>query len=195
MLKNLPTMKKLFSLLFIAGSLGVQAQCYTAGTNVLNAGVGFGYSVHYYNGSSSSPVLSASFEHGIKPLGPGMFGIGGVVSYQGSRWDYTDGFGDTWHEKWQTLYIGARGTWHPDVLVGDNYDVYGALQLGYYHYGYSYTATGPYINNYNYDNPINSRVGLGLVVGGRYFFTSNIGAFLELGYDISYSKIGLSVKF
>lgn len=193
-------MKKLFQILLCSaaltgGTFSSQAQSFAPGTNVANLGVGFGYTVKYYNDSRTTPVLSVSFEHGFQPLGPGILGLGGVVSYQGSRWEHSDVYGDHWEYEWKTLFIAARATWHPDALIGDKYDVYGALQVGYYNYGYKYKATGPYVNNYYYENPLRSRVGLGLVAGGRYYFTDNIGAFLEFGYDISYSKIGLSLKF
>lgn len=196
--------KVLFSLLLVAGAAfggptAAVAQSYGIGTNAVNLGVGFGYSIRYYSGvygnSSATPVLSASFEHGMSTLGPGTLGVGAVLSYQGAKWDYTDGYGDQYHETWKTLFFGVRGTWHPDFLVTDKYDIYGGVQLGYYHYGYSYTATGPYVSGYNYSNPRNSTVGFGAFVGGRYYFTDNIGAFGEIGYDISYLKIGLSLKF
>jgi hypothetical protein len=32
-------------------------------------------------------------------------------------------------------------------------------------------------------------------VGARYFFTDKMGAFSELGYDMSYLKVGLSARF
>jgi hypothetical protein len=195
--------KLLLSLAFLCGisffGSAVQAQTYGIGTNVVNLGVGFGYSRSYYSGlygsSSTTPVLNASFEHGMKELGPGTFGIGAAFSYQGSKWSYNDSYGDQYKETWKTMFFGIRGTWHPDFLVTDKYDVYGGVLIGYYHYGYTYTATGPYASQYNYSNPSNGAVGFGAFVGGRYYFTNSIGAFAEIGYDISYLKIGLSFKF
>ena len=35
----------------------------------------------------------------------------------------------------------------------------------------------------------------GIFLGGRYLFTDKIGAFAELGYDMSYLKLGLTGKF
>ena len=86
--------------------------------------------------------------------------------------------------------------WHPEILVSGTYDVYGALQLGYVTYGYDFSGTGVYADDaYKVKNNLNSGLGLGLIVGGRYYFTDNIGAFLELGYDLSYSKIGVAFNF
>lgn len=196
--QKLTTMKTIITLAALAGTLlfgagSAQAQSYTTGTNALNLGVGFGYSIAY-GGGTATPVLSASFEHGFAPLGPGIVGGGAVFSYQGNSWSWTDGYGDSYHEKWRTMLFGIRGTWHPDVLVGDKYDVYGGVQLGYYHYAWTYTESGPYVSNYHYENPLNSHIGIGLVAGGRYYFTNAIGIFGEVGYDISYLKLGLTVK-
>lgn len=176
------------------------AQTYGIGTNVVNLGIGFGYSHSYYTGiygsSSSTPVIAASFEHGMKELGPGTLGLGAAFSYQGSKWTYDDTYGDHYSETWKTSLFAVRGTWHPDFLVTDKYDVYVGLQLGFYHYGYTYTASGPYVSQYNYNsNPSSGGLGYAGFVGGRYYFTDNIGAFAEIGYDISYLKFGLAFKF
>jgi hypothetical protein len=191
-------MKKKFLSIILSTSLiciltisNLQAQSYEIGSNVINAGLGLGYSINYGFGNST-PVISGSFEHGLIEAGPGTVGIGGIISYQGNRYSYSDGFG-TYKRKWSTTFIAVRGTYHPDALVGDNYDVYGALQLGLYNYGYNYSATGIYTAA-NYNSGLNSGLGLGLVAGGRYYFTDNIGGFAEIGYDISYLKIGLSIK-
>ncbi|MEO8151222.1 MAG: hypothetical protein ABI723_26560 [Bacteroidia bacterium] len=193
-MKNLRIIILLFTSLVISKLSSAQDKCYDLKTSVINLGVGFGYSVNYYSGASATPVLSASYEYGIAKLGPGTVGAGAILSYQGSNYEYSDAFG-TWKDKWTTTFFGLRGTWHPDALVADKYDVYGALQLGYYHYGYTYSGTGAYESVTSGGSSLNSGIGLGLVVGGRYYFTKSIGAFAELGYDIAYFKIGLSAKF
>lgn len=38
-------------------------------------------------------------------------------------------------------------------------------------------------------------VAYGLHVGGRYYFTDQIGAYAELGYGIALLNIGLTAKF
>lgn len=179
--------------LLIATKAG--AQTYGSGVNVLNVGVGFGYSLGWSSGINATPVISTSFEHGQMLLGPGTLGLGASLSYQGAKWDYIDGYGDSYHETWKIFFFGLRGTWHPDFLVSDKYDVYLGAQLGYYHYGYTYTESGPYVNNYHYSNPYSSHVGIGAFVGGRYYFTQNFGVFGEAGYDISYLKLGVALKF
>jgi hypothetical protein len=36
---------------------------------------------------------------------------------------------------------------------------------------------------------------LGAIVGGRYYFKDNIGAFAEIGYDLAWLKVGAAFKF
>jgi hypothetical protein len=35
----------------------------------------------------------------------------------------------------------------------------------------------------------------GVFAGGRYFLTKNFGAFTEVGYDMTYLKLGLTGRF
>ena len=174
-------------------SLMTPGKSFDKGTSVINLGVGFGYSIGYGSGSSSSPVISGTYEYGVAKAGPGVIGVGLALGYQGSSYTYSD-YQYTYKERWTTSAFGLRGTYHPDFCNGKKYDVYGVLQLTYYNYGYSYSSNpvNPY---YQFRSSLNNGLGLGILVGGRYYFTDNIGAFLELGYDISYLKLGVSFKF
>ena len=40
-----------------------------------------------------------------------------------------------------------------------------------------------------------SAAGLSAYVGGRYFFTDNVGVFAEAGYGVSYLTIGAAFSF
>jgi hypothetical protein len=56
---------------------------YEVGTNVVDLGIGFG--TFYSWPGNESPVVSASLDHGIAKLGPGVLGtigIGLLASYQ-----------------------------------------------------------------------------------------------------------------
>jgi hypothetical protein len=193
-------MKRLKSILLalpfvIASVTTASSQSYKVGVNVINAGIGFGYSIGYVANSTATPVLSASFEHGFRDVGPGTLGLGGIISHQSATYKDENILG-TYRQHWDATYIGFRATWHPDILVTGTYDVYGALQLGYVNYGYSFSGTGLYENAAsNYKSSLSSGAGLGLIVGGRYYFSDKIGAFAELGYDLSYLKLGASFAF
>ena len=182
--------------IFLLSANTGKAQSFDQGTSAINVGVGFGYSVDYYAGVSSTPVITASYEYGATKLGPGTLGLGLAVGYQGSSYTYSDGIGDSWNDKWTATSLGVRAMYHWDVLQSDKFDIYGGLQLTYVHFGYSYTATGPYYNYYpNAAGAISSSFYPYIIIGGRYYFSDHIGAFAELGYDLSYFKIGISFKF
>ena len=123
------------------------------------------------------------------PLGPGILGIGAFVGYQGAAYDL--GGGDKW--KYTDLMLTLRGAFHYPVLP--NFDAYGGLSLGLRHLGTSFSGpSGTSYNSIGSEASINEAA-LNLFVGGRYFFTPSIGAFAELGYDQTYLKAGLAVKF
>ncbi|MEI6185511.1 MAG: outer membrane beta-barrel protein [Bacteroidota bacterium] len=71
--------------------------------------------------------------------------------------------------------------------VPENFDVYGGLNLGYYSWS---TASG-------YAGSHSSGLGLGAQIGGRYYWSNNMGVNLELGGGNVFSsgKIGLTIKF
>ena len=165
------------------------AGAFEVGTNALNLGVGIGnrYAFGTGTGASVSPALSASFEHGILALGPGVLGVGAFVGYQGASFDIGSGFGTY---TYTDIIVTLRGAFH--YPVSEQFDAYGGLGLGIRRAGVSYEGSNALFGA--------TAVGAtgaasGLFVGGRYFFSSAIGAFAELGYDQTYLKAGLSFKF
>lgn len=166
---------------------------FAVGTTALNVGIGLGsrysYGGGYFGGnSSSSPALSVSVERGIIPLGPGVLGVGVFAGYQGASYDL--GGGDKW--KFTDVIVTVRGAFHYPVLP--QFDAYGGLGLGVRRLSSSWSGSATSIYNLS-GNTSSTDVASGLFVGGRYFFTSNIGAFAELGYDQTYLKAGLTAKF
>ena len=160
------------------------------GTNALNLGIGIGsvysFGAGYFGGSSSvSPALSISYERGIRPIGPGVLGIGGFVGYQGASYDL--GGGDK--IKYSDILVTVRGAFHYPVTP--EFDAYGGVGVGIRHGSTSYD--GPFFEDFS-SSSYNDFV-TGVFVGGRYFFTDNIGAFGEVGYDQSFLKVGLTAKF
>lgn len=179
-------MKKLN--LFIAAislSIGLTAQTYSEGDNLLN--VGFGLGATFATGSSTIPPLSVSFEHGFTD----NISAGGLIGYSGSK-DEVPTFGGTWTFKYSYIIIGARGSYH--FYSTDKIDAYGGALLGYNIGSSSVEFEGA---GNNFVEPAAADVGgvaYGLHVGGRYYFNESIGAFGELGYGISYLTLGLTMK-
>lgn len=167
---------------------------FDVGTNALNLGIGFGnrYSYGYglYGGTSSvTPAFSASFERGVVALGPGVLGVGGFIGYQSATYEYSSYFGNgTYKNRYTDLVVMVRGAFHYPVTP--QFDAYGGVGVGVRHLGYSSDYTGPDASNYG-----STGAASGLFVGGRYYFTPNIGVFSELGYDQTFIKVGLSAKF
>ncbi|GAA4357165.1 hypothetical protein GCM10023185_21690 [Hymenobacter saemangeumensis] len=154
------------------------------GTNALNVGIGFGASYAYVGSVSATPAFSASFERGIKQLGPGVLGIGALVGYQGTSAEF---FGIK--QKSSDIVVSVRGAYHYPVT--DSFDAYAGIGVGYRKISYSYEgSTSSFLTTADYGGIYSAGF-----IGGRYFFTDAIGAFAELGYDQTYLKAGLSMKF
>ncbi len=169
----------------------VQAQVFTSGTNVVGLGVGLGgtYGFAY---TSSSPAISANFEHGMGfRAGPGTVGIGGYLGYKSvtNSWDlvYT-------HYDYTTTYmmLGARGTYHyNDWHHSDKLDTYAGVLLGWNIASSTHFADSPY---YTYTYP-SGGFSSSLFAGARYYFSDAFGVYGEVGYGISYLTLGLAFKF
>ena len=187
----------IFSGLLFFNTVNLHAQSFNEGSIAVNGGIGILSSINYYAGYTikRTPVISVSAEYGVKKIGPGILGLGLAFGYQSAS--YTDNAGSYYYkDKWTTTLFGLRGTYHPDFLNTDKYDVYGVLQLSFDHFGYSFTTNDPYINSNLYgQNTLSSYVRPYFLLGGRYYVSKNFGVFSELGYDISYLKLGITLKF
>lgn len=156
------------------------------GSNALNLGIGFGMGYGYGLGRnmSQTPALSVSYLRGVAEAGPGTISVGGMVGYKGISWK--DGSGGA-SATWRNVYVGARGAYHYG-FHNPRLDTYAGLGLGLrvVSYSSSYDTVG---------GASGSQAELSGFVGARYFFSDKIGAFSELGYDMSYFKVGLSARF
>jgi opacity protein-like surface antigen len=97
------------------------------------------------------------------------------------------------------LAFGARFGYHPNFGV-KNLDVYANAGMGLYvrswkGEGKPNVSDDPDFPNINEDDS-ESKVSFSLTVGGRYFFTNNIGIFAEVGLGpLSALTAGLALKF
>ncbi len=151
---------------------------------MLNVGVGFGLGYGYGNlgNTSATPALSVSYMRGLANAGPGTISAGGIVGYKSFSWQ--DGA-----EKatLRNIYVGARGAYHYGFGI-PKLDTYAGVGLGVRVASYSYTYT-------TNATASGSQAELSGFAGARYFFSDKVGAFSELGYDMSYLKVGLSARF
>jgi len=180
--------RNLFTILFITlFSISAFAQEFEKGDKVLNLGIGFGstlYTGSYY--TSSLPPISGSFEVGILDdvLEEGSIGVGGYVGFSRYKYEYLD-----WGYKYSNFIIGGRGVFHYPLL--DKLDTYTGILLGFR--VISAKEFGNQLIGWNYNASSSGLVG-SWYVGGRYYFSDNIAAMLELGYGISYLNLGIALK-
>ena len=168
-------MKKIILLIafgFISTAVFAQAPL-GEGNTQLNAGVGVsGWGVPVYIG----------FDYGIAK----DWTLGGQLSFQTDDDDY---YGN--HYKSSAIGIGGNGNYHFNTILNipSNFDFYAGASLTYYIWDYD--------NDFDDHHPDNDSLGLGLQVGGRYFFNKNFGINLELGGNTGTSgaKFGITYKF
>jgi hypothetical protein len=143
---------------------------------LVNAGIGFGPTGGYENGVIPLSV-SADFKLPIAlPIT-----VGGIFTY--SQWKYSVFSNDL---KWNNIGFGLRGMYHFNFLK--NLDTYTGITLGYV------VQTFDGKDNLGYDGV--SFFLFGYEVGARYFFTKNIGAYVEVGYSgLQFASLGLALKF
>jgi hypothetical protein len=167
----------------------LNAQIFDKGDMVLSFGLGLGatyYTLGGYNKMSVPPVFIAGDYCLREDLGPGNLGVGGIIAYSAYKYDFPH---SDWGSKYKVFMIGARGTYHFTDLV-DKLDLYGGIVIGAKIFTHTYY--GDYPDTYN---PVGSRVLFEPFAGARYYFTDNFGVMAELGYGISWFKMGVSLKF
>ena len=141
------------------------------GQSQLNAGFGF---------SSWGLPVYVGLDYGIHK----DFTIGGQLSYR----SYSESFLAKDYNS-TVIGISAIGNYHFNTLldIEKEWDVYAGLNLGFNIWS---TSSG-YPGNHT------SGLGLGLQIGGRYYFSSNWAVNLEFGGGnaASGAQIGISYKF
>ncbi len=187
-------MKKL-SLLLVVAIFSVslmQAQTpFKKGDKVVNVGIGFG-SLGGLVGLSMPPI-SASFDYGVKDElfdAKSSLSVGGYASYFGYKSSYTYSGGE-YGWKYTNIILGGRAAVHYDFVK--KLDTYGGLMLGYH------ISSSSSYGTHEYGTAEASYGGLIYkgFLGGRYYFSESIGAFLELGYGgygLSALEVGVAFK-
>lgn len=163
----------------------VHAQPFQKGTTTANVGIGLGTALGGLG--KARPAISVSVDHGFWEIGgPGVISLGGYIGNTGYK--YTD-LGYT--AKWNYIVVGARGAYHYNGFTDvPNLDIYGGAMLAYNIVKYKTEGGGADLSD-NYG----SGVGFSGFLGGRWFFTDNIGAYAELGYGVSVLAVGATFKF
>jgi hypothetical protein len=173
--------KKLALVLAAVATLGfaqADAQVYQKGAALLNVGVGLGA------GYGGGLPIGVALDYGVTK----NISLGAQVDYL--SWTY-GGYGGDY--KYRFIPVGIRGAYHFDGVGDPNkIDLYLGLVLGYW--VSSFTAPNG-VNTSLYSDAYKGKLLVGGIAGGRYMFTPKVGAFAELGYSVSYGKVGVTFKF
>lgn len=140
----------------------------TLAKNDAQINAGFGLSTY------GLPVYGG-FDYGLGK----NFTIGAEGAYRGYK-----NFG----YRFSIISIGVNGNYHFNEILKlpAQFDFYAGLNLTYF----NWSSPRNYVGSYA------SELGLGLQVGGRYFFNDQFGINLELGGGsaLSGGKVGITVK-
>ncbi|TGE09877.1 hypothetical protein [Hymenobacter fodinae] len=159
---------------------------------MVNAGLGLGTGYSFGSGLESTPAISVSAERGlVEGLGPGVLGAGAMIGYKGYSYHYPN---QDRKSRWNTLMLLGRGTYHYDLFHHSAIDTYLGVSVGMRIELHNDKYDGTQLHDP--DNPYGGvHLETGVFAGARYFLTKNIGAFGELGYDMTYLKLGLTGRF
>ena len=182
--ENMKTVFALVSFLLVANLS--HAQAFEKARNYIHFGFGAG-PTHArpvnnlgYNYGLNIGVI-AGYERGITDkLEIGRIGVGGIIGQSFESLKYNNGDLLGWRV---TTSLVARAAYHFDFNI-DKMDVYAGIGAGVN------LPSGKYKNN-----PSISLIQPNLFAGIRYYFTSNMAVYGELGYGVSSINIGLVYRF
>lgn len=194
-------MKKyaLLALVAILSLVGQTAQAqYQRGDMLFNGGIsmgllGYGFG---YGSASGFPALTVNLEYSLDD----RFAVGPYLGYFGRTYKGNFG-GRPYEDKFSVFAFGGRGVFHATSSLNEwfnwnidenKFDIYGAVLLGYEVFTWNYDE-----DVYGSFTPTNSsgRVILGPVIGARYNFNNQIGAFFETGRGtFGVATLGVSVR-
>lgn len=182
----------------VSVSLAAQAQ-FREGDNVLGIGVGLGggYGIGFSgSGVSQTPALGVHLDHAMGSLGPGVWGLGGAIGYKGLAYKHwSPGNAFPYNYRYNYLTLGVRGTWHYNEWHGlQQLDTYAGLMLAYRYASFRNRTSYPshWIGDrYSWSG---SGLNLSLLLGARYYFTPEVGAFIEAGFGYAVLQAGIAIK-
>jgi hypothetical protein len=178
-------MKKIIILLFFVSTILLSSEsfaqqgAYNKGDKILMAGVGFGT----YSGYGGIPLV-ASLEFGVHE----SISVGPFAGFSSGQF-------------WNQFAVGAKGSFHYLPFLNqalelniddDRWDFYIALYAGYRQHTYT-------LDRNFFGLGVRQNYGSALfnpVLGFKYLFTPNIGAYGELGYGaLGVGNFGVSFTF
>lgn len=152
---------------------------------------GFGgfFGTGNYKVSSTGP-FALTYEYGVAD----HISVGVLLGYTSVTGKYTDATfpADNYDEKLTNMQAVLRGNYH--FGSSEKFDPYIGLGVGYYNFKYKYNDASGTTSNSFFAVP--TSFAFNGQLGAKYYFSSNVGVFLEAGYVAgAYGQGGLAFKF
>jgi hypothetical protein len=168
------------------------------GNIIVNVGIGYPNSLvlSKKGGNSVVPPLSLSVEYALPISIP--LSVGAVIGFASNE-RTGGGNGDgKYTYTWPVFSLGAKVAYHFNWAIR-GLDTYTALTLG----ADFLSAKTEYNEDYYKEDTVKPSAGddaasflFGLEIGARFFFNSNVGVFIEEGFNtFTYLRTGLVFKF
>jgi hypothetical protein len=137
--------------------------------------------------NGSSVAFGAGYEYGVTE----EISVGGLVDYY--TWS-TNGWG-AYGGKYTYIVIGAQGNYHfGKTLKWDSkLDPFAGVVLGYESISWSWDNDPGY--SYGGWSATSSGIVFGGQAGIRYFLSPNLALYGQVGFGITYLKVGVDFKF
>lgn len=206
MKNNMKNNKLFITIIAIAFAVtNSNAQAFEEGTKVVAIGYGFpnlgkslfkvGSDNEGYKATGFGPI-HGRFEYGLTD----KFGIGLSINFNSFGAKYSDPYYDyltgtylayTNEFKYTSVNFLIRGNRHWDV--NDKVDIFSGFGLGYNYAKATWKSSNTAFVDDTFDNII--PIGFEWTVGMRYYFSDNVGGYIEGGYAKSILQAGIVAKF
>lgn len=171
-------------------TLQAQRSMFNMGDKVISLGLGIGNTL-YIGGTGYStivPPLSLSYEQAVAEdiFDRGVLGVIGSVGYTAYKFRYmVDPYDFGWN--YHNIILGAGSLFHYPLV--ERLDTYIGAMLAY-----NVTTIAEFGNTG--DNLADSVGGflISAYIGGRYYFSDQVAAFVQLGYGVTYLTFGVSYR-
>lgn len=180
----------LLACLTALSSVQAQRSMFNLGDKVISLGLGIGNTL-YIGGTGYStmvPPLSLSYEQAVAEdlFDKGVLGVIGTIGYTSYKFRYNvDPYDFGWN--YHNIILAAGSLFHYPLV--ERLDTYIGAMLAYNISNITdYGNTG--------DNVADSVKGflIAAYIGGRYFFSDQVAAFVQLGYGVAYLTFGVSFR-
>ncbi|MEA2042182.1 MAG: hypothetical protein U9N85_06470 [Bacteroidota bacterium] len=176
----------LLIVVFTTISFSYGQQAFNRNDQAVNLGLGFGWRYHPKNNFAPMPSFNIAYEAGVYEFpGVGVITAGGLLEYRHTRYEDK---GDIYY--WNSTAVTVRGAFHLGMLNTSKFDIYGGFMMG------------PIFNSYHNTDLADDDWGYNRAyyvfdafLGGRIMMSDKFGIFTEMGYGISYLKLGATFKF